>query len=84
MLYQKGDLVHIPSNATLYYETCEKQYISKKVTDLPMMAVYLESLNYHYSLVATIRGNRQVVKTSSLSFIKEAPNVSRNGQNIFQ
>ena len=86
MLFQKGDLVHIPSNVVIYKDFCKESgdYHFKGKTSTPTIAVYLKQINYHFSLVTTVRGNKQVVKTYDLSFLKGVDSVSGNGQNKIQ
>jgi len=78
MLYQKGDLVHIPSDVTIYQNTfgSTKALAFKGKTSYPTIAVYLKQINYHFSLVTTVRGNKQIIKTDNLSFVKGVSDVS--------
>jgi hypothetical protein len=78
MLYQKGDLVHIPSDVTIYQNTfgSAKLLAFKGKTSYPTIAVYLKQINYHFSLVTTVRGNKQIIKTDNLSFVKGVSDVS--------
>lgn len=86
MLFQKGDLVHIPSNVVIYKDSYRDagEYQIKSKTSTPTIAVYLKQINYHFSLVTTVRGSKQIVKTYDLSFLKGVDNVSGNGQNKIQ
>ena len=86
MFFQKGDLVHIPSDVVVYKDSFRDsgEYQFKSKTSIPMIAVYLKQVNYHFSLVTTIRGSKQIVKTYDLSFLKGVDSASGNGQNKIQ
>ncbi len=86
MLFQKGDLVHIPSNVVIYKDSFREvgEYQFKSKTSIPTIAVYLKQINYHFSLVTTVRGSKQIVKTYDISFLKGVDSVSGNGQNKIQ
>jgi len=86
MLFRKGDLVHIPSNVIIYKNSFAEsgEYQFKAKTSTPTIAVFLKEINYHFSLVTTIKGSKQIIKTYDLSFLKGVDSVSGNGQNKIQ
>jgi hypothetical protein len=76
MFYQKGDLVHIPSDVVVYQNTFNniRNLAPKSKTSFPTIAVYLKQINFHFSLVTTVSGAKQIVRTNNLSFFKEVRN----------